>query len=138
MKTIAVLCLCAVAAMGAPSGERSAPAVELKDERDELGQYTLRYVTGEGTVVSETGRFVPTADGTGRVLVYEGEFKFVGDDGKVYITKYTAGAEGGYKAEGEHLPVAPAVPDVPLPEAPKVEVPVVAEPVVPVVAESVV
>ncbi|XP_028171366.1 flexible cuticle protein 12-like [Ostrinia furnacalis] len=129
MKTVAVLCLCAAVVMGLPSGDRSLPAVEHIDERDELGQYSLRYVTAEGTVVSERGRFVPAADG-GRVITYEGEFTFIGDDGKTYVTKYTAGAEGGYKPEGDHLPVAPEVPDVPLPEAPKAEEPKKDEPVV--------
>ncbi|XP_013191494.1 cuticle protein CP14.6-like [Amyelois transitella] len=101
--------------MGAPAPEeskRSLPALEHTEERGDDGQYSVHYVTAEGTVVSEHGRLVPTADGKDKVLVTDGEVSYVGPDGKSYMTKWSAGVEG-VKAEGAHLPVAPEAPAVP-------------------------
>lgn len=88
------------------AARRAMPALEHEEVHDEFGQYSIRYVTAEGTVVTERGRLVPTADGTGYVLITEGEVSYVGDDGKTYVTKYTAGLDG-YNAKGNHLPKAP-------------------------------
>lgn len=91
-------------AKSAIAARRALPALEHEEVHDEYGQYALRYVTAEGTVVSERGRLVPTVHGY--VLITEGEVSYVGDDGKIYVTKYTAGLDG-YKADGNHLPKAP-------------------------------
>ncbi|XP_045772252.1 larval cuticle protein 65Ag1-like [Maniola jurtina] len=106
------LCLIAVAS-AAPSENsdklaaiRALPALEHSEIHDESGQYELRYVTAEGTIVTERGRLVPSPDGNGLVLVTEGEVSYVGDDGRTYVTKYSAGLDG-VKMEGAHLPVAP-------------------------------
>ncbi|XP_075970097.1 flexible cuticle protein 12-like, partial [Anticarsia gemmatalis] len=80
---------------------RSLPALEHEEIHDEYGQFALRYVTAEGTVVSERGRLVPLPDQSGYVMIVEGEVSYIGDDGKTYVTKYTAGLDG-YKVEGEH------------------------------------
>lgn len=91
---------------------RKQPALIHEDVRDEFGQYALRFVTAEGTIVSERGRLIPTPDGKGHVMVVDGEVTYMRDDGKPYMTKYSAGLDG-YKAVGDHLPVAPtAVPPV--------------------------
>ncbi|XP_075971117.1 endocuticle structural glycoprotein SgAbd-2-like [Anticarsia gemmatalis] len=83
---------------------RRLPALEHEEVHDEYGQYALRYVTAEGTVVSERGRLVPNGDNTGYVMIVEGEVSYIGDDGKTYVTKYSAGLDGTH-AEGAHLPV---------------------------------
>ncbi|CAK1553637.1 unnamed protein product [Leptosia nina] len=83
---------------------RALPALEHEEVHDEFGQYALRYVTAEGTVVSERGRLVPTASGD-YVLVTEGEVSYVGDDGELYIMKFTAGLDG-YHVENTHHPLA--------------------------------
>lgn len=89
--------------------------------QDEFGQYALRYVTAEGTIVSEKGHLIANSDGTGHVMVMEGEVTYIGDDGKTYVTKFTAGLDG-VKVEGDHLPIAPTVPPVGISSAP-VEIP---------------
>ncbi|XP_023950131.2 flexible cuticle protein 12-like [Bicyclus anynana] len=103
------LCLIAVAS-AAPSdsseklaGIRALPALFHEEVHDDLGQYTLKYKTAEGIFVSESGRLVPSEDGSRQVLITEGEVSYVGDDGKTYVTKYSAGVEGT-KMEGDHLP----------------------------------
>lgn len=87
------------------AARRALPALEHEEVHDEFGQYALRYVTAEGIIVSEKGRLVPTPDGKAHVLVIEGETRYIGDDGKVYITKYSAGLNGTH-VEGAHLPVS--------------------------------
>ncbi|CAK1553627.1 unnamed protein product [Leptosia nina] len=119
MKVFIILSLAAVA-LCAPAdprdnvklaeliARRRLPALEHEEARDDFGQYALRYVTAEGTVVSERGRLVPTKDGKDYVLITEGEVSYVSDDGKIYVTKYSAGIDG-VKVQGDHLPKAPEV-----------------------------
>ncbi|XP_048484966.1 larval cuticle protein 65Ag1-like [Plutella xylostella] len=116
MKFVIVAVCLVAAACAAPAGpaetaaRRALPALQHEEIHDAFGQYALRYVTAEGTIVSERGRLVPTAEGS-HVLVYDGETTQIGADGKVYVTKYTAGLDG-FKVEGDHLPKAPEVPVV--------------------------
>ncbi|XP_063621821.1 uncharacterized protein LOC134794048 [Cydia splendana] len=81
----------------AAAARRALPALQHEEIHDEFGQYALRYVTAEGTVVSERGRLIPSPSG-GHVLITEGETSYIGDDGKTHITKYSAGLDG-YKVE---------------------------------------
>ncbi|KAM3962333.1 larval cuticle protein 16/17-like [Aphomia sociella] len=125
-----VLCLCTVAVLGAPTPEETAvrralPAVVHEEIHDDFGQYVIRYVTAEGIVVSERGHLEPTADGKDHVLVYEGEYSYIGDDGKTYSTKYKTDVSGAYQVEGEHLPKAPVVEEPEVPKAPEPVAPVV-------------
>lgn len=106
-----MVALCVIAtASAAPSSpaataaRRALPALQHEEVHDEFGQYALRYVTAEGTVVSERGRLVPTPEGKAYVLVVEGETSYIGDDGKTYVTKYSAGLDGTH-VEGSHIPV---------------------------------
>ncbi|KAH9644256.1 hypothetical protein HF086_003755 [Spodoptera exigua] len=118
-KMLALFVLCGLSSvLSAPlegNSHRLLPPLDHEEVHDEFGQFALRYVTAEGTVVSERGRLIPAIDGAGYVMVYEGEVSYIGDDGKRYVTKYTAGLDG-YHAEGDHLPVAPEVPEVPEPK----------------------
>lgn len=101
------VCACIGTMQGAPTdGRRTLPALRHEEIHDQFGQYALRYVTAEGTVVSERGRLIPNADGTDHVLIYEGEYTYVGDDGRTYVTKYTSDTEG-FQVTGDHLPKAP-------------------------------
>lgn len=106
--------LCAayvIAAPSVPDSIQKLPALHHEEIHDELGQYSLRYITADGTIVYEKGWLVPNPDGEGRVMVTEGEVTYTGDDGKVYSTKYTAGFDG-FKPEGAHLVVPPLEPAV--------------------------
>ncbi|KAJ8732690.1 hypothetical protein PYW07_015289 [Mythimna separata] len=124
---LVALCVFAVAA-AAPTSPNAAveerrrlPALEHEEIHDKYGQFALRYVTAEGTVVSERGRLVPDQNGSGYVMILEGEVSYIGDDGQRYITKYSAGLDGTH-VEGNHLPV-------PVTVEPVLEPIVVAEPV---------
>ncbi|CAG4937600.1 unnamed protein product [Colias eurytheme] len=67
--------------------------------------FSLGYVAADGTVVSERGRLVPTKEDGEYVLITEGEIRYIGEDGKLYVTKFTADLDGTHM-EGDHLPVA--------------------------------
>nr|XP_021200908.2 flexible cuticle protein 12 [Helicoverpa armigera] len=130
-------------ALAAPSGpdaaleaRRRLPALEHEEVHDEFGQFALRYVTAEGTVVSERGRLVPSHDGTGYVMITEGEVSYIGDDGKTYVTKYTAGLDGTH-VEGNHLPVSVTPEPVPAVEPVPAAAPIVAPEPVKIVAKPI-
>ncbi|CAG4937202.1 unnamed protein product [Colias eurytheme] len=114
MKMLIVLCAMVAAVACAPTAfeelkaRRALPALEFEEVRDEFGQYALRYVTAEGTVVSERGHLVPAEKEGDYVLIVEGEVSYIGDNGELYVTKFTAGLDGTH-VEGNHLPVAPKV-----------------------------
>lgn len=62
--------------------------------------YHFGYETSNGIRAEEAG---DTANA-------QGGFAYVGDDGHTYTVTYTAG-EGGFRPQGEHLPVPPPTPD---------------------------
>ncbi|XP_059052340.1 larval cuticle protein 65Ag1-like [Achroia grisella] len=102
MKIIVVFSCLVAAALSAPAaGLRELPAVRHEEVHDEYGQYALRYITAENTVVSERGRLVPSNGGY--VLEIDGQYQFVGDDGRLYVTKYRGGPDG-FHVDGAHLP----------------------------------
>ncbi|KAJ8732088.1 hypothetical protein PYW08_014818 [Mythimna loreyi] len=121
------LCVFAVAVAAPTSPDstvearRKLPALEHEEIHDEFGQFALRYITAEGTVVSERGRLIPNPDGDGYVLTFEGEVSYIGDDGQTYVTKYSAGPDGTH-VEGNHLPV-PVTTEV-VPERATADVPI--------------
>ena len=50
--------------------------------------------------------------GTGKdEQVVEGSYSYVGDNGKTYTVHYIADGNG-FRASGDHLPVAPPVPEI--------------------------
>lgn len=109
---VAVCCVAAV--LGAPNqasvdpelaARRALPALHHNEVRDGRGQYDLTYSTAEGIEVRETGRLVTTPDGKAQYLQIEGETRYIGTDGQLYVTKYTAGLDGTH-VEGAHLPVS--------------------------------
>lgn len=86
---------------------RNLPALKHEEIRDNYGQYAFRYVTAEGTVVSERGYLVPNAQGNDYVLAIEGQTTYIGEDGKPITTIYKAGPNGS-EIEGAHLPISSA------------------------------
>ncbi|KAG8236550.1 hypothetical protein J437_LFUL016867 [Ladona fulva] len=82
------------------------PIVQLDDVRDDAGQYSLRYVSGDGTSLVETAKLVPNDEGDGHVLVKEGTYRFTSPEGKTFVLSYVAD-KNGFQPTGDHLPVAP-------------------------------
>lgn len=79
------------------------PVLERTEKHDEVGQFALRYLSADGTSVSEQGVLKPASSGKGHVLHKFGEYTFTAPNGQVFRTKYVADNHG-FRAEGDHLP----------------------------------
>ncbi|KAG8237864.1 hypothetical protein J437_LFUL017863 [Ladona fulva] len=64
-----------------------------------------KYVSGDGTTLTEVGRLIPIDDGTDQVLVKEGSYTFTAPEGKTYTVNYVADKDG-FRASGDHIPRA--------------------------------
>ncbi|KOB72941.1 putative cuticle protein [Operophtera brumata] len=80
--------------------EKNAAILKLDQAIDESGSYHFGYETENGIRAEEQGN--PTNA--------QGGFSYKGDDGLIYTVTYTSG-EGGFRPQGEHLPVAPPTPE---------------------------
>ncbi|XP_053689661.1 larval cuticle protein 65Ag1-like [Sabethes cyaneus] len=60
--------------------------------------YKYAYETDDGTSQVQQG------DQKGEDLLVQGNFKFVSDDGQEYKVTYVADGNGGFRAEGAHVP----------------------------------
>ncbi|XP_047098528.1 endocuticle structural glycoprotein ABD-4-like [Schistocerca piceifrons] len=107
---VAALILFAVAASALPRPDELEPGVvpvlERAEVRDATGQFSLSYLSGDGTHVSEQGALKPTPDGKDFVLVKRGEYQFTAPEGKTINVKYTAD-EHGFHPISDAIPVAP-------------------------------
>ncbi|XP_023710693.1 endocuticle structural glycoprotein SgAbd-8-like [Cryptotermes secundus] len=84
------------------------PVLQRTEVRDEVGQFSISYLSGDGTAVSEQGALKPNADGSDNVLVQQGSFSYTSPEGNPIRVTYVAD-ELGFRPEGSHLPVAPEV-----------------------------
>lgn len=59
-------------------------------------------------VVSESNGLIYELQADG--IENQGGYEYTGDDGQVYSVRYTGG-QGGFQAQGAHIPVAPPIPE---------------------------
>lgn len=105
MKTIvAVLCLVAVT-LATPIKEQ-VPLLQDNFARDDHGQYSYNFLTGDGVARTEQGSLVPNADGTANVLVQRGAYRYLLPTGEQVEVNYIAD-ENGFRVTGSHLPTPP-------------------------------
>ncbi|CAH0715715.1 unnamed protein product, partial [Brenthis ino] len=108
---VAILALVAVAAADV-SHLRSpeADAVIVKQDADVFpDEYQYAYETSNGIIAQERG-VLKNAGREDEGLEVQGSNAYTGPDGVRYETRYIAN-DGGYHAEGDHLPVPPAIPE---------------------------
>ncbi|CAB3229134.1 unnamed protein product [Arctia plantaginis] len=79
--------------------EKNAAIIKQEQVISENGNYHFGYETSNGIRAEEAGDTVNA----------QGGFAYIGDDGHTYTVTYTAG-EGGFRPQGEHLPVPPPTP----------------------------
>ncbi|GLH03052.1 Cuticle protein CP14.6 [Gryllus bimaculatus] len=108
---ILVVALCAAVAVALPRPDAELrpgviPVLQRTDVRDDVGQFSLSYLSGDGTSVSEQGALKPTADHKDHVLVKQGSYQYTSPEGELIKVTYVAD-EGGFRPEGSHIPVAP-------------------------------
>ncbi|XP_046753154.1 larval cuticle protein 1-like [Diprion similis] len=109
MKFVLVLAALVAVSVAAPQGSvpTPIPVLQFDENRDESGQFSLTYRTGNGILVTRQGSLKPTPDGKDHVLIQSGSQTYTSPDGKK-ITETWSADEDGYKAEGDHIPVPPS------------------------------
>ncbi|XP_012282315.1 endocuticle structural glycoprotein SgAbd-1 [Orussus abietinus] len=93
-------------------GHETKPVAILRQAQDIApeGTYSFSYETENGIFASESGEPQPVGpDGTPAVVA-RGQFHYTSPDGTPIAVSYTAD-ENGFHPEGEHLPVAPPIPE---------------------------
>ncbi|XP_047031316.1 pupal cuticle protein 27-like [Helicoverpa zea] len=85
-----------------PQQDAEKNAATLKQDQDvgEDGSYHFGFETSNGIRAEEAGNPAQA----------QGGFSYKGDDGITYTVTYTSG-EGGFRPQGEHLPVPPPTPE---------------------------
>ncbi|KAK3926765.1 Endocuticle structural glycoprotein SgAbd-2 [Frankliniella fusca] len=77
---------------------------------DSTGQHSLSYAENDA---ARTQHLALKPSPEGYVPTIQGSYSFrAADTNKIYTVRYIAD-ETGFHAEGDHLPVAPAIPDLP-------------------------
>lgn len=78
--------------------------------RDDHGQYSYNFLSGDGVARTEQGSLVPNADGTANVLVQRGGYRYLLPSGELVEVNYVADTNGFQIISGSHLPTPPSVP----------------------------
>lgn len=107
---IAILIVLFGIACAAPVKEQVALLQE-NFARDDHGQYSYNFLTGDGVARTEQGSLVPNKEGTGNVLVQKGGYRYLLPTGELVEVNYIAD-ENGFQVTGSHLPTPPPLPVV--------------------------
>ena len=94
--------LLAVAA-ARPQDQPEVAIVRMDNTQNEDGSFQYAYETSDGTAAEVTGETKQIGENFGTVM--SGSYTFVGDDGVTYTVNWEAD-ENGFRAKGDHLPVA--------------------------------
>uniref|UniRef100_A0A0K8SB33 Endocuticle structural glycoprotein SgAbd-2 n=2 Tax=Lygus hesperus TaxID=30085 RepID=A0A0K8SB33_LYGHE len=85
------------------------PIIRLSKQMSLDGTYKSSYETANSIIAEESGFLKPVGVEGKQGIVQYGTYSYTDPDGKLISVKYTAD-EGGFRAEGEHLPTPPPVP----------------------------
>ncbi|XP_030030100.2 flexible cuticle protein 12-like [Manduca sexta] len=87
-------------------------AVQILRYENEINEqgYHYAYETSDGTKAEQNGQVIPGAQPEEGSLKVAGSYSYVGQDGQTYSVTYTAD-DGGFHADGAHLPTAPPIPE---------------------------
>ncbi|XP_032676866.1 endocuticle structural glycoprotein SgAbd-1-like [Odontomachus brunneus] len=88
------------------------PIAILKQAQDisPEGTYNYQYETENGIAVAESGAPQPVGPKGEPAVVAQGQYQYTAPDGTPIALSYVAD-ENGFRPQGAHLPVAPAVPE---------------------------
>ncbi|KAJ2949720.1 hypothetical protein O0L34_g15652 [Tuta absoluta] len=90
--------------------EPAVPILRLSNEMDLDGSFSYEALGADQTHYVQHSRMENMGpDKTEQVV--EGSYSYVGDNGQTYTVHYIADANG-FRASGDHLPVAPPVPEI--------------------------
>nr|AWK28315.1 cuticular protein [Nilaparvata lugens] len=85
------------------------PIIRFDKVQSNDGSYKASYETGNNIVAEETGFLKNVGIKDEEALVQHGSYSYTAPDGSLITVTYTAD-EGGFRAEGAHLPTPPPVP----------------------------
>lgn len=88
MKIAIILCLVGVA-LSSPVKDQ-VPLLQENFARDDFGQYSYNFLTGDGVARTEQGSLKPNADATANVLVQRGSYAYVAPNGETVRVNYIA------------------------------------------------
>lgn len=91
------------------TGHEPVPIVRAHAEVNHDGSWVNSYETGNGIVAEEQG-VLKNAGTDNEAQSVSGQFSYTAPDGTVVKMSYVAD-ENGFVPQGDHLPVAPPVPD---------------------------
>lgn len=96
MIKIAVLACLAVVVLSAPAhqGGENTPLLEGNFVRDDHGQYSYNFLTGDGVARTEQGSLKPNAEGTANILVQRGGYRYFLPSGDLVEVNYIADENG--------------------------------------------
>jgi hypothetical protein len=106
MKITIVVLFCIVGIAVAAPAKEQVPLLQENFVRDDHGQYSYNFLTGDGVARTEQGSLVPNADGTANVLVQRGGYRYLLPSGELVEVNYVAD-ENGFRVTGSHLPTPP-------------------------------
>lgn len=101
MFKLAVLIALAGVVLSAPT--KDAGLLQENFARDDHGQYSYNFLTGDGVARTEQGALVPNKEGTANVLVQRGGYRYLGADGQLVEVNYIAD-ENGFRVLDSKLP----------------------------------
>ncbi|CAH1117680.1 unnamed protein product [Phaedon cochleariae] len=102
----------AATAQRARSGEESTPIPIINQTEDSSpdGNFHFSYETGNGIKVDEKGYLKEGQNASDLIQVIEGSVSYTDSNGTLINLRYIAD-ENGYQPTGDHLPVAPPLPE---------------------------
>ncbi|VVC88179.1 unnamed protein product [Leptidea sinapis] len=90
--------------------EPAIPILRLSNEMDLDGSFSYEALGADQTHYVQHSRMENMGTDKEEQVV-EGSYSYVGDDGQTYTVHYVADSNG-YRASGNHLPVAPPIPEI--------------------------
>ncbi|XP_047029529.1 uncharacterized protein LOC124637211 [Helicoverpa zea] len=90
--------------------ETAIPILRLSNEMDLDGSFSYEALGADQTHYVQHSRMENLGTGKDEQVV-EGSYSYVGDNGKTYTVHYIADVNG-FRASGDHLPVAPPIPEI--------------------------
>ncbi|KAJ0179906.1 hypothetical protein K1T71_004497 [Dendrolimus kikuchii] len=111
MRLIILISVAAVAFAAPQKSDQEAEIIKQDFDQQVDGSYRYSFETENGIKAEETGS-LKKASGpeASDVIVAQGAFTYTAPDGSVINLNYVADDEGGFKAEGAHLPTPPPIP----------------------------
>ncbi|GLV39284.1 Cuticular protein 49Aa [Carabus blaptoides fortunei] len=106
---IALLAVIAAASAAQLSGNEPIPILRQHSEVNFDGSYVSAFETGNGITADEQG-VLKNAGSDAEAQSVNGQVQYTAPDGQVIRLQYIAD-ENGFQPQGDHLPVAPPVPE---------------------------